>query len=385
MVMPSAISRFIPNPRLHQMDRVAVAADPADAWRVVRDADLYQPAFSRALFVLRTLPDRMEARLRGRQVEPLPRTARLDQIVQPGSGFHLLAEVPGEEFVAGAVGKFWRPKIPYVDVSPGQFASFHEPGFGKVAWGLQVHPREGGGSWIALELRVDATDDEAWARFVTYFRLVGPFSHGIRLTLLSLLRKKIGAATPDAERALPGDEILPRARDRRTHAVTIEAPVDRVWPWLVQMGCRRAGWYSIDRLDNGGVRSADRIVPELQHIDVGDTLPATPRGDEGFAVLRVEPEHVLVLGSPNLLRIAEDTQQPKTFGMLGASLDATWSFVLEPIGDTATRLIVRVRGNFVPSVRAAVARPAILSAHEIMERAQLRNLKRRAERLAQAA
>jgi len=62
------------------------------------------------------------------------------------------------------------------------------------------------------------------------------------------------------------------------------------------MGCRRAGFYSLDTLDNGGVRSAREIHPELQRLDVEDVIPATPRGLDGFEVLRVEPSRVLVLG-----------------------------------------------------------------------------------------
>jgi hypothetical protein len=64
---------------------------------------------------------------------------------------------------------------------------------------------------------------------------------------------------------------------RWKHAITIRARPAEIWPWLVQMGCRRAGWYSYDGLDNGGVRSAERILPEFQQVQVGDIFPATPR------------------------------------------------------------------------------------------------------------
>jgi hypothetical protein len=377
--MPSAIQRFIPQPRLHQVDRVAVATYPAETWTVVRATDLYELRFVRALFTARLLPERVGARLRRRQLEPSPRSARLDEIAGRGPGFRRLAEVPGQEFVAGAIGKFWEPSIPFLEASPETFMAFAEPGFGKVAWSLQVHPRGGGGSWVVVDLRVSATNEEAWRRFGRYWSLVGPFSHVIRKSLLRALVKKLGRPPPEAGRPLAGDELLPSARASNTQAITIESPVNRVWPWLIQMGCRRAGWYSIDRLDNGGVPSADRIIPELQHIAVGDILPATPKGDEGFAVLRVEPERVLVLGSPGLLQKSSPAPKRKRWGLLGADYDATWAFVLEPIGEAATRLTVRVRGNFEPGLRMELARPALLSVHTIMEQAQLRNLKRRAE------
>src|SRR5688572_15076666 len=74
----------------------------------------------------------------------------------------------------------------------------------------------------------------------------------------------------------PGAEIIPGGqRSSSTMAVTIDAPPSEVWPWLVQMGCGRAGWYSWDRLDNWGLPSAERIHPEWQNVSVGHRLPAT--------------------------------------------------------------------------------------------------------------
>lgn len=89
--------------------------------------------------------------------------------------------------------------------------------------------------------------------------------------------------------ALPGDEFLPAARAEATHEIDIAAPPASVWPWLVQMGRGRGGWYSYDLLDNGGEPSADRIIPELQHLAVGDLIRMTPTDDGGVAVLVLEP------------------------------------------------------------------------------------------------
>src|SRR5689334_5036036 len=88
---------------------------------------------------------------------------------------------------------------------------------------------------------------------------------------------------------LPGDDLLPAARAQVTHHIDIQAAPDRVWPWLVQMGRGRAGWYSWDRLDNGGVPSADRIIPALQTLAVGDILPIKPNSPDGMAVLVLDP------------------------------------------------------------------------------------------------
>ena len=70
-------------------------------------------------------------------------------------------------------------------------------------------------------------------------------------------------------RSLPGDELLPEAVGSFTHAITIRRPRREIWPWLIQMGAGRAGWYSYDFIDNGRQPSAKRIVPELQHLEVG--------------------------------------------------------------------------------------------------------------------
>jgi hypothetical protein len=96
-------------------------------------------------------------------------------------------------------------------------------------------------------------------------------------------------------------------------------------------------------------------------------------------VLRVEPQRLLVLGSPDLARDASSRANPERWGMFGANYAVTWAFVLEPIGDNATRLIVRVRADSKADRRTEIVRPAILAVHRVMQGAQLRNLKRRAE------
>lgn len=178
-------------------------------------------------------------------------------------------------------------------------------------------------------------------------------------------------ARPSGRKSLPGDELLKVARAEVTHHVDIDAAPDQVWPWLVQMGRRRGGWYSWDWLDNGGVPSASRIVPELQELAVGDVLPIKARGSEGFAVLVLDRPRAMVLGDPALLpsRAPRDPHAPC----------ATWAFVLEPLGTAATRLHVRVRAEYEPSLVASVLRRVVGALHEVMERKQLRTLKQRVE------
>ncbi len=97
-----------------------------------------------------------------------------------------------------------------------------------------------------------------------------------------------GATPGEVEAALPGDEILPRAQFRCTRAITIQAPPRLVWPWLVQIGCLRAGFYSNDLLDNLGHPSARDIVPELQQLELGQWMPMSPAAPSDATAFRVE-------------------------------------------------------------------------------------------------
>jgi proline iminopeptidase len=117
---------------------------------------------------------------------------------------------------------------------------------------------------------------------------------------LMLARKglrNLGATCAERRAFLPGDEIVPGVKGSSTMAITIDAPPSAVWPWLVQMGCDRGGFYSWDRLDNGGRPSATEIHPEWQTLAVGDRVMCTPDGRYWFDVERLEPERLLVLRS----------------------------------------------------------------------------------------
>jgi hypothetical protein len=141
------------------------------------------------------------------------------------------------------------------------------------------------------------------------------------------------------------------------------------------MGCQRAGFYSLDRLDNGGRRSAREIHPELQALAVGSILPATPRRPDGFEVLRLEPPRLLGLGI--LLDADRPTPLPFAHPRPRRFRHVSWTFVLEPLDGRSTRLYARVRGAFPPQGRwyAIAIRPV----HRVMQTAQLRNLARRVE------
>jgi hypothetical protein len=122
-------------------------------------------------------------------------------------------------------------------------------------------------------------------------------------------------------------------------AVTIEAPPKRVWPRLVQMGCDRAGWYSWDRLDNGGRPSAHEVHPEWQKLWIGDHLSAwSPSGPvDTWEVAALEPEHFLGLrGLSDLRGRVIDRAQPSP----SAYMEGLWGFQLEEMPGHRTRLVV---------------------------------------------
>jgi hypothetical protein len=189
---------------------------------------------------------------------------------------------------------------------------------------------------------------------------------GVVLTA-PLTRRPVRAHGDEAERPLPGDELLGETDLEETQAITIGAPPAEIWPWLVQMGCRRAGWYSYDGLDNGGEPSAEELVPELQELAVGDVLPATPSADDGFVVRVIEPPRTLVLSA----------EAPRLYA-------SSWAFSLEPQGESSTRLVTRSR--VAPFGRRArlLLRVLLQPIHFGMQRRQLLGLRERVERAAAA-
>ena len=170
--------------------------------------------------------------------------------------------------------------------------------------------------------------------------------------------------------ALPGDRLVPDARYRMDHAITIHASADAVWPWLVQIGQDRGGFYSYERLERlvgARVRNADRLVPEWQTLEHGALVRAVPAdwmggrfGDAiGWRVIEIEPGRAFVL---------------ENWG----------AFVVRPIDANSSRLHIRLRGEGHPTVRGALTAPFGLlvfePAHFIMERGMLLGIRERAER-----
>ena len=179
-----------------------------------------------------------------------------------------------------------------------------------------------------------------------------------------------GATDEEVACTLPGDELVPGAGDVATRAVTIRAPVEEVWAWLVQIGQHRAGFYSYSFLENlvgADIHNANRIVPEWQHLAVGDVVWLAPErrfGRVGVQVVAalVPGRAFTLMGERDLARL--ERGEP--------ARDGAWSFVVEPVDEHTTRFLVRSRSPRVKHAFDAV--------HFVMERGMMLGLKARAER-----
>jgi hypothetical protein len=198
-----------------------------------------------------------------------------------------------------------------------------------------------------------------------------------------------GATDAEVHRPLPGDEVVPHPMSETTHAITIHAPRVAIWPWLVQMGYQRAGWYTdswytwvdkyLFRLERPP--SADHLLPQCQHLAVGDTIPDGPPGTSFFTVVALEPERALVLYStthgtamvPRFLR-----NNPK----LGFYSVFSWAFILDEVNENATRLVLRTRARGGPRPFMLLNSLLFPPADFLVARLMLRTIKQRAERQA---
>ncbi|HUP82791.1 MAG TPA: hypothetical protein VM284_01215 [Candidatus Limnocylindria bacterium] len=182
----------------------------------------------------------------------------------------------------------------------------------------------------------------------------------------------------EAELPLPGDELIDEPSHVETRGITIHAPVAKVWPWLVQMGFGRAGWYSYDQLDPKA--ATEEVKPEFQELNVGDIMPTHPGG--GFLVRVVEAERALVLYTDtDLLRSQSGRDETESY----PEIKASWAFYLQP-EDGGTRLIERFRAKTPGSGPATAVLGEIMGTGIVlMTRKQMLSIKERVERLELAA
>lgn len=201
------------------------------------------------------------------------------------------------------------------------------------------------------------------------------------------MRADLRATSEEHDRRLPGDELVSDPDLVIMNGISIDAGPADIWPWLVQMGSGRAGWYAYDFVDNDGKPSATTVLPALQHIEVGAVMPSLPGARDSFVVASYSPNTDLVLSVP------------RQDGKAGVS----WEFFLQPQQSGGTRLLVRGRVSrswptgmqsdvaprprrpieFVYALLARIPRrvmlPIALFGHDAMQARQMHGIKWRVE------
>ncbi|MDS0476723.1 hypothetical protein [Natrinema sp. 1APR25-10V2] len=422
------IDRYLPEYDVTTVRHAVVDADPETTYEAMLAADLTDtgPAV-RALGRLRDAPAAVSHWISGASRERPPTEIRFADIPDTDEWTEL-ADEPGEEFVFGAVGKFWRPTIEWRRVDAEAFAAFDEPGYAKLAVGLSVRPYGDGRTLLTYEARTATTDDRARRNFRRYWRLIGPFAGylmskalerigtdaaalarrksrpepdrddgdgsivtarrllaavvlavaGAYHTLIRPWHRRWGATDGETQAPLPGDDLLPDATDQVTHGLEIDAPAEAVWPWLVRLAGGRDAVDGDDPLEAAVAadsRDAYQVAPTASGLEAGDTVdvaddsPLSPAESPEIALL--EPGYALVL-------------EPQ-----GESPPWTWAFVLEPVDRETTRLLARTRSDLgrassesrfsLPTRHEALNYLWWEPVHFVVERGLLREIKRRAE------
>jgi hypothetical protein len=169
-----------------------------------------------------------------------------------------------------------------------------------------------------------------------------------------------GATPAEVRAAMPGDDLVPVSHFTATRAITIEARPCEVWPWLVQAGYGRAGFYSYDLLDNLGHPSATAIMPQWQRAGVGEVaapMASHPTPATSFLVADAEPDTCLVWAKP----------------------DSTWAWTLAPLAPDRTRLVTRLRQRYRPTMAGLLTIILAEFGDFAMMRKMLLGIKTRAE------
>ncbi|MBN1180372.1 MAG: SRPBCC family protein [Anaerolineae bacterium] len=194
-----------------------------------------------------------------------------------------------------------------------------------------------------------------------------------------------GATDEEVVMPLPGDDLVPIPKCGYTQAITINASPAEVWPWLVQIGYKRAGWYSHDAIHRmmgiaGSVEDAERsawhVIPALQTLSVGDVVEIAP--GMGYRVVHLEPKRALVLyvrlDTGAMKGLEDGDPLPENY------MSSSWAWYLEEVSPGVTRLVVRVRGDYSPGVASVLAAqiPNELGSL-VMQPKTLQGIKERAE------
>jgi hypothetical protein len=179
---------------------------------------------------------------------------------------------------------------------------------------------------------------------------------GTYLVVVCPWHRRWGATDDEVDRPMPGDDLLQPDAPSTTRAITIDASPEAVFPWLLQIGYGRGGWYSYDWLDNDGKPSLERIDPALQRLAVGNRIEMLP--GIGPVVREIVGDRYIVSG--------DETD--------------SWCLLVEPTTDGRTRLISRWRQDWPKSagtyIWIALSDPGAF----VMEQKMLRRIRDLAER-----
>lgn len=214
----------------------------------------------------------------------------------------------------------------------------------------------------------------------------------ILLLLWEKFRRGYGSTRRERNDTLPGDGLVSNPDGSTTHALTIDASPAEIWPWLVQMGYHRGGWY-IDSLWDAWLNlsfwprvvppeaqpvywpSAIEILPQWQGLSVGDRVPDGPEGTAYFTVTHLVPESELVLFSTSHLRYLLPGTLHNT--PLATHGDFSWAFILLPQSGGQTRLILRMRATLQPQIIRWLAFPLLVVVDYFYSREILWGINRR--------
>jgi hypothetical protein len=217
--------------------------------------------------------------------------------------------------------------------------------------------------------------------------------------LLRRQGRRWGASNDEVHQAMPGDELIAHPMVETTHAITIQASASEVWPWLVQMGMDRGGWYSDPEWWDGLAEKvlwsflssdektgylirdepgADRIIEKFQDLRVGDTILDGPHGTAFFTVATLEKKRVFALYSNSHVRyivphVLRDNPNANIHG------EFSWVFILDEVDAGVTRLILRTRINYGPRIFRLLTRPFFWPIDFVLARKTLRGIKWRVE------
>ena len=193
-------------------------------------------------------------------------------------------------------------------------------------------------------------------------------------------QRRWGATDEELQRTHPGDELFPEADQMLMRVVTVKATPTMIWPWLVQIGQGKAGFYSFDWLENLAglkMKNARGINADWQHLQIGDIIPVEPEG-RGFKVYLLEPERALVFGGrkgeAGVFEVC--TRRAPAF---------SWAFILVPLDSERTRLISRWRNLSQTSPWNTLTDIFVVPLDFLMTRRMLQGIKQRAEKTGELA